>query len=110
MFSSQWPLKLTSLGGARLNPFVAQALSTKNAAATATRMMKPPQGYGGNFISKSACRVMRARSGAQIIGAAQPNPAFEGLEANTHTFGPAHGLRAAGNLTVCQVGFYQVHQ
>lgn len=40
----------------------------------------------------------------QIIRAAYPDTAFEGLETNPHDFGAAHGLRSAGNLAVSEIG------
>src|SRR5271170_8487737 len=58
----------------------------------------------------SAGGVMRPAGRAQIIGSAYPDAAFEGLETHAHALGPAHGLRAAGNLAVSEIRLNQIDQ
>ena len=58
----------------------------------------------------SAGGVMRAAGRAQVVRAADPDASFERLEAHPHAFGASHGLRAAGNLTVGEIGLNQIDQ
>src|ERR1700685_1317073 len=58
----------------------------------------------------SAGGVMRSAGRAQIIGLPYPDPAFEGRETPPHPLGPAHGLRAAGNLAVSEIRLNQIDQ
>ena len=59
---------------------------------------------------KSAGGVMGPAGRAQIIRTAYPDAAFKRLKAYAHALGAAHGLRAAGNLAVGQIGLNQIDQ
>jgi hypothetical protein len=54
--------------------------------------------------------VMRSTSRSQVVGAAYPDAALEGLEAHAHALGTAHGLGAAGYLAVRKIRLYQIDQ
>ena len=53
---------------------------------------------------------MRAAGGSQVVRTANPDAAFEGLEAHAYPFGPPHSLRPAGNLPVGKIRLNQVDQ
>jgi hypothetical protein len=48
--------------------------------------------------------VMCAAGRSQIVRAADPDAAFERLEADAYTFRTPHGLRPAGNLAIGEIG------
>src|SRR3974390_645932 len=84
----QWPLKSTPVGGAWSSFSLAPA-ARQSTARTTTRIHQsynepypdgygaPPEGYGAPETARQLAGMARTGSGAQIVGSANPDAAFE---------------------------------